>query len=129
MRFWSAFASIAILPIVAADFLTAGVSCDVHKMYPEQSWALYPSTIKACEDILDHWTMNVTLDKRRGLINGSLCGTDISVDTLRNKYYIPLTRLTATCIQGTGGTTCNRSSDGASCSYANGLLCNAWPMC
>ncbi|KAF8317228.1 uncharacterized protein EI90DRAFT_208174 [Cantharellus anzutake] len=129
MRFWSAFASIAILPIVAADFLTATVSCDVHKTYPEHSWAMYPSTVEACEDIINHWTANVIQDKPRGLINGSLCGIDISVDQPKLKYYIPLTELTANCTQGTGGKTCNRASDGASCSYANGAYCYASPMC
>ncbi|KAF8317235.1 uncharacterized protein EI90DRAFT_3085353 [Cantharellus anzutake] len=127
MRFWSAFASIAILPIVAADFYTALVKCNTsHRL--EVDWAIVPGNVVpgslgACQDTVQHWIVGIT--HSGSLTNGSVCNTDISVDGTRNHWYAA--GLSGECTKGDGGTKCSRVLDGAECQYSVVSNCTGPP--
>ncbi|KAF8317238.1 uncharacterized protein EI90DRAFT_3085364, partial [Cantharellus anzutake] len=118
MRFWSAIASIAILPIVAADFYTALVNCNTSQRL-EVDWAIVaanviPGSLGACEDIVQDWIVGVI--HIGGVTIGSICGTHILVDGTWDNWYTAGHR--GECFKGDGGTKCSRVSDGAECQYS-----------
>ncbi|KAF8333602.1 uncharacterized protein EI90DRAFT_3052546, partial [Cantharellus anzutake] len=136
MRFWSAFASIAILPIVVADFYTTKVNCRVNKTSPPEvnraivAGNVVPGSLGACQDIVDDWIHGVS--HANGVVNGSICGTDLSVDEFQNEWKAPKAGLHGACLWDFGleeGTQCDRPSDGAKCQYWIGTVCTAPPFC